>query len=170
MGRLTRLRQTIANAFVTNDVGTVPTQATFVSWNTGATPMRVRRVFGSFVRGMKNSLVYAGRAVNVAPALQNALVNQTGNEGTFIGGAPTGYIFASNTFNDPEAAPLTYTATLDGGAPLPNWITFNPTTRAFTGTRPTPITVTEVITVRVTAADIYGRTASGTFTITNVNV
>ena len=164
MGRLTRLRQTIANAFVTNDVGTVPTQATFVSWNTGATPMRVRRVFGSFVRGMKNSLVYAGRAVNVAPALQNALVNQSGNEGTALN-----YTFALNTFNDPEAAPLTYTATLDGGDPLPSWITFNPTTRAFTGTRPA-ITVTTAVTVRVTAADIYGRTASGTFIITNVNV
>lgn len=164
MGRLTRLRQTIANAFVTNDVGTVPTQATFVSWNTGATPMRVRRVFGSFLSGMRRSLVHAGRTINVAPALANALVNQTGNEGSALN-----YAFALNTFNDPEAAPLTYTATLDGGAALPAWITFTPSTRTFAGTRPA-VTETTVITVRVTAADIYGRTASGTFTITNTNV
>lgn len=169
MGRLTRARNTIATSFNNNDRSTVPTVAQFNALNTGLSVMRVRRIFGSFLSGMRRSLTHAGK-ITLPPVLQNALVNQTGNEGTFIGGAPTGYIFAANTFNDPEAAPLTYTATLDGGAPLPNWITFNPTTRAFIGTRPTPITVTEVITVRVTAADIYGRTASGTFTITNVNV
>jgi hypothetical protein len=164
MGRLTRLRNTIAASFVANDIGAVPTQAAFVALNTGATPMRVRRVFGSFVRGMKNSLIYAGRAVNAAPVLANALVNQTGNEGSALS-----YAFALNTFNDPEAAPLTYTATLDGGAPLPAWITFTPSTRTFAGTRP-EVEETVAVTVRVTAADIYGRTASGTFIITNTAV
>jgi hypothetical protein len=163
-GRLTNLRNTIAAAFVAADRGTVPTVAEFNALNTGASTMKVRRVFGSFLRGMKNSLSYAGTAVNAAPTLQNALVNQTGNEGSALS-----YTFALNTFNDPEAAPLTYTASLDGGEPLPAWITFNPATRAFTGTRPA-ITETTVITVRVTAADIYGRTASGTFTITNTAV
>lgn len=160
-GRLTNFRNTIAAAFVAADRGTVPTVAEFNALSTGITPMRVRRAFGSFVRGMKVSLKYGGASVNAAPVLQNALVNQTGNEGTALS-----YTFALNTFNDPEAAPITYTASLDGGAPLPAWITFNPATRAFTGTRPA-IDVTETITVRVTAADIYGRTASGTFTITN---
>lgn len=164
MGRHTRTRNTIAASFVSNDIGAVPTQAAFVALSTGVTPMYVRRVFGSFIRGMKNSLIYAGRAVNAVPTLVNALVNQTGNEG-----AALNYTFASNTFNDPEAAPLTYTATLDGGAALPAWITFTPSTRTFAGTRPA-VTETEVITVRVTATDIYGRTASGTFTITNTNV
>lgn len=158
-GRLTNLRNTIAAAFVAADRGTVPTVAEFNDLNTGATPMRVRRVFGSFVRGMKNSLVYAGRVVNAAPVLANALVNQTGNEGTALN-----YTFALNTFNDPEAAPLTYTAYLDDGSELPAWITFNPATRAFTGTRPA-VDETTTIVVRVTAADIYGRTASGTFNI-----
>ncbi len=160
-GRLTNFRNTIAAAFVAADRATVPTVTEFNDLNTGLSSMRVRRVFGSFVRGMKLSLNYAGASVNAAPTLQNALVNQTGNEGTALS-----YTFALNTFNDPEAAPLTYTASLDGGDSLPAWITFNPTTRAFTGTRPA-IDETETITVRVTAADIYGRTASGTFTITN---
>lgn len=162
MGRLTNLRNTIAASFVANDIGTPPTPATFNV--AGVTPMRVRRVFGSFVRGMKNSLVYAGRAVNAAPVLANALVNQTDDEGTALS-----YAFASNTFNDPEAAPLTYTATLDGGAALPAWITFTPSTRTFAGTRP-EVEETVAVTVRVTAADIYGRTASGTFIITNTAV
>lgn len=164
MGRLTRLRNTIAAAFVAADRGTVPTVAEFNALNTGATPMRVRRVFGSFLSGMRRSLTYAARAVNAPPVLQNALVNQSGNEGTALN-----YTFALNTFNDPEAAPLTYTATVDGGAPLPGWITFTPSTRTFTGTRPT-VTENETIVVRVTAADIYGRTASGTFNIVIVNI
>lgn len=161
MGRLTNLRNTIAASFVANDIGTPPTPATFNV--AGVTPMRVRRVFGSFVRGMKNSLVYAGRAVNAPPVLANALENQTGNEGTALN-----YTFALNTFNDPEAAPLTYTATVDGGT-LPAWVTFDGASRTFTGTRPA-IDETVAVTVRVTAADIYGRTASGTFILTNTAV
>lgn len=160
MGRLTRLRNTISAAFVANDRGTVPTVAQFNALNTGATPMYVRRVFGSFVRGMKNSLIYAGRAVNAAPTLQNALVNQSVVKETVLT-----YAFAENTFNDAEAAPLTYTAVLDSGAALPGWLTFTPSTRTFAGTAPN-VEEETVITVRVTAADIYGRTVSGTFTIT----
>lgn len=163
-GRLTNLRNTIAAALVADDKSTVPTVAEFNGYSTGASVMRVRRVFGSFSRGMKNALVYAGKAVNVPPALANALVNQTGNEGTALN-----YTFALNTFNDPEAAPLTYTAFLDDGSELPAWITFNPSTRAFTGTRPA-VDETTTTTVRVTAADIYGRTASGTFNIVNTAV
>lgn len=158
-GRLTNLRNTIAAALVAADRSTVPTVAEFNDLNTGATPMRVRRVFGSFVRGMKNSLVFAGRIVNAPPVLANALVDQTGDEGTALN-----YTFAVDTFIDPEGAPLTYSAYLDDGSELPVWITFNPDTRAFTGTR-VAVDETTTIVVRVTAADIYGRTASGTFNI-----
>jgi hypothetical protein len=159
-GRLTNLRNTIAAAFVAADRSTVPTVAEFNALNTGITPMRVRRAFGSFVRGMKNALVYGGRSVNVAPALANALVNQT----VQASGALS-YAFASNTFNDPEAAPLTYSAVLADGSALPGWLTFTASTRTFAGTAPA-VEEQTVLTVRVTAADIYGRTASGTFTIT----
>jgi hypothetical protein len=47
------------------------------------------------------------------------------------------FIFPSNTFSDPDIADvLTYTATLDTGAVLPNWLTLNPVTREFNGTPP----------------------------------
>lgn len=161
MGRLTRARNTIATSFNNNDRATVPTVAQFNALNTGLSVMRVRRIFGSFLSGMRRSLTHAATVITLPPVAPT-LTNQTGNEGTALS-------YTAPAFTDPESAAITYTATLDGGAPLPAWITFNPTTRAFTGTRPA-VTVTEVITVRLTAADIYGRTASATFTITNTNV
>ena len=162
MSRLTRARKTIAEAFNNNDRSTVPTVAQFNALNTGLSVMRVRRIFGSFLSGMRRSLTHAATVITLPPVAPT-LTNQTGNEGTALN-------YPAPAFTDPESAtPIVYTATLDGGAPLPAWITFNPTTRVFTGTRPA-VTVTEVITVRLTAADIYGRTASATFTITNVNV
>jgi hypothetical protein len=159
-GRLTNIRNTIAAAFVANDRSTVPTVAEFNALSTGITPMRVRRAFGSFIRGMKNSLVRA-RVIDL-PLTVPSFTNQTGNEGSALSYTPS-------AFTDPENAAITYSATLEDGTALPAWITFNPTTRAFTGTRPA-IDVTTVITVRLTATDIYGKTASGTFTITNTAV
>lgn len=160
MGRLTKARKTIADAFVANDRSTVPTVSQFNALSTGLSVMRVRRVFGSFLSGMRRSLVLAA-AVNLPPTAPT-LTNQTGNESTALS-------YTAPAFTDPESATITYTAALDGGGALPAWITFTPSTRTFAGTRPA-VTVTEVITVRLTAADIYGRTASATFTITNTNV
>lgn len=160
MGRLTKARKIIADAFVANDRSTVPTVTQFNALSTGLSVKRVRRIFGSYLSGMRRSLVLAA-AVNLPPTAPT-FTNQTGNEGTALS-------YTAPAFTDPESATITYSATLDSGAALPAWITFNSTTRAFTGTRPT-VTATEVITVRVTAVDIYGRTASGTFTITNTKV
>ncbi len=155
-GRMVNFRNTIAAAFVANDRGTVPTVAQFNALGTGISTMRVRRAFGGFLRGMRNSLARA-RVVDL-PLTVPTLVNQTGAAGTALS-------YAAAAFTDPESAAITYTAALDGGAPLPLWITFTPASRTFAGTRPVGATVT--ITVRLTGTDIYGKTASGTFTITN---
>jgi hypothetical protein len=156
-GRMVNFRNTIAAAFVAADRSTVPTVAEFNALSTGITPMRVRRAFGSFLRGMRNSLAQA-KVVDLPLTVPN-FTNQTGNEGTALN-------YTAPAFTDPESATITYTATLDGGAALPAWITFTPSTRVFSGTRPA-VDETTVVTVRVTATDIYGKTASGTFTITN---
>ncbi|MBF0449909.1 MAG: putative Ig domain-containing protein [Candidatus Magnetomorum sp.] len=45
------------------------------------------------------------------------------------------FTFASDTFNDVDAGDsLSYTATLDNDSALPSWLSFNASTRAFTGT------------------------------------
>jgi hypothetical protein len=160
-GRMVNFRNTIAAAFVANDRGTVPTVAQFNALATGISTMRVRRAFGGFLRGMRNSLARA-RVIDSVMTIPTPPVNQVGNEGTGLDYTPA-------AFTDPENATITYSASLDGGAPLPSWITFTPATRRFQGTRP-PITATETITVRLTGTDIYGKTASATFLITNTNI
>jgi len=160
-GRITRLRNTIGSAFITNNVTAPPTTAQFVALNTGISPMNVRRVFASFRRAMTNILINAAEKINAAPALANALVNQSVNEGQALT-----YQFASNTFTDDQT--LTYTASVNGGA-LPAWLTFTSATRTFSGTAPA-VEANTTFTVTVTARDPYAREASGTFTITVVNV
>ena len=53
------------------------------------------------------------------------------NRSATIGRAFT-YTFAAVT--DPEGATVTYTATLDDGSPLPDWLSFDANTRTFSGT------------------------------------
>ncbi|MBW4694871.1 MAG: DUF4347 domain-containing protein [Lyngbya sp. HA4199-MV5] len=72
--------------------------------------------------------------VNEAPQLFGSLVNQTATVGTAFN-----YVVSNYTFYDPELglnAPsgLTYDATLSDGSALPSWLSFNPTTRTFSGT------------------------------------
>jgi|LakMenEpi03Aug12_release.lakeMendotaPanAssembly.Ray.scaffolds.fasta_scaffold231621_3 hypothetical protein len=157
--------ETIGASFVSNSITTRPTDAAYDALNTGISRMTLRRRWGTARRAYDQTLLNITiSGANAPPVLANALVNQTGNEGTALS-----YQFASNTFTDTTGTPLTYTATLADGSALPGWITFTAGTRTFSGTRPL-VTETTVITVRVTATDIYNQTASGTFTITNTNV
>jgi hypothetical protein len=73
-----------------------------------------------------------------------------------------------NAFVDPDDDSLTYTATLENGAPLPAWLTFNPANRTFSGT-PTNANV-GTIALRVIATDPNGARGEGTFTLTVLNV
>jgi uncharacterized delta-60 repeat protein len=80
--------------------------------------------------------------------------------------AYSGFSFSipAKTFTDPDGDALTYTATLDGGAALPAWLTFNPVTRVFSGT-PSNLDA-GALAVRVTATDPGGLSASDPFTLT----
>src|SRR5690606_12798857 len=62
---------------------------------------------------------------------------------------------------------LTYTAALADGSPLPVWLTFDPATRTFTGT-PANADVGS-FTVRVSATDSAGASASTPFDLTVAN-
>ena len=42
----------------------------------------------------------------------------------------------AGSLDDPDNDPLTFSATLGNGDPLPDWLTFNPLTQTFTGTPP----------------------------------
>ena len=72
------------------------------------------------------------------------------------------FALASNTFTDPQGQTLTYSATLSNGAALPSWLSFNATTETFTGTVANSATG---LSVKVTATDTSGLSASETFSI-----
>ena len=95
--------------------------------------------------------------VNDPPATPS-LTNQAATEGQ-----PFSYTLAAVT--DPEGNSVAYTAMLDDGGALPAWLTFNPTTRTFSGV-PGDADVPATLTIRVTATDDGAPPASASATFT----
>ncbi|MFN6340070.1 MAG: putative Ig domain-containing protein, partial [Cyanobacteriota bacterium] len=97
---------------------------------------------------------------NYAPVVSSPIPDQS-----ISTGAPYSYLLPSATFSDPDPADtLTYGASLADGSALPAWLTFNPTTRSFSGT-PADADVT-TLQVRVTATDPAAASVSDTFSLT----
>jgi len=102
--------------------------------------------------------------VNDAPTLLNAIADQTTNEDQLFN-----FQIPNNTFTDVDAGDvLSYWATLENGTALPSWLTFNPTTRTFSGT-PTNDNVGN-LNIKAIATDKAGVTVSDVFTLTVNNV
>jgi serralysin len=75
---------------------------------------------------------------------------------------PFAFIVPAGSFTDPNGDTLTYTATLQAGGGLPSWLSFNATTRSFSGT-PDSGDV-GILSIVVTASD-GSETASDTFNL-----
>jgi Ca2+-binding RTX toxin-like protein len=102
---------------------------------------------------------------NHAPILVNAIADQAVAED-----ADLSFTVPANTFVDIDPGDiLTYTATRANGTALPEWVTFNPTTRVLSG-NPVNGDVGE-ISVKITATDTSNASESATFnlTVTNIN-
>ncbi len=96
---------------------------------------------------------------NDAPTVGNAIADHK-----TPAGVPFSFTFADNTFNDVDTGDsLTYTATLSNSNPLPNWLSFNPTTHTFSGTPATENV--GYLAITVTATDTAGTTVSDTFNL-----
>ena len=89
------------------------------------------------------------------------LTTQTATQ-TWKLGQTVNFTLALNTFTDPQGQNLTYSATLSNGAALPSWLSFNGTTATFSGTVANSATG---LSVKVTATDTSGLSASETFAI-----
>ena len=97
---------------------------------------------------------------NDAPTVANAISDQT-----IAGDSALSFQFASDVFSDVDAGDsLTYTATLADGSTLPSWLSFDASSRTFSGT-PSNGDV-GAIDVKVTATDDSSATATDTFTLT----
>ncbi len=100
---------------------------------------------------------------NDVPTVANAIADQNATED-----AAFSFTVPANTFADVDAGDsLAYSATLADGSALPTWLSFNVTTRNFSGT-PLNANVGS-IDVRVTATDGAIASASDTFTLTVAN-
>jgi len=98
--------------------------------------------------------------VNDAPTVANPIVDQS---------APTGAAFAftvpANTFADVDLGDtLTYSATLADGSALPAWLSFNGTTRTFSGTPGSGDA--GLVSLTVTATDSGSLSVSDVFALT----
>ena len=92
-----------------------------------------------------------------APLLASQTANQSATAGT-----PFALTLPANTFQDPDSGDhLTLAATASNGTALPAWLSFNPTTGAFSGTA--GLGDVGAFDVTVTATDTGGLTATDTF-------
>ncbi|ETR65970.1 MAG: hypothetical protein OMM_13438, partial [Candidatus Magnetoglobus multicellularis str. Araruama] len=99
---------------------------------------------------------------NDAPTVANAISDQEIDENDMYS-----FTFNLNTFIDVDTGDsLSYTATLDNDTQLPDWLSFDRTSRKFTGT-PLKVDV-GTIQIKVTATDQSLASISDTFTL-NVN-
>ncbi|MCT7967673.1 DUF4347 domain-containing protein [Laspinema sp. D1] len=83
---------------------------------------------------------------NTAPVVNEAIADVTANVS-----APFNFVIPGNTFSDTDGNPLTYSATLEDGSPLPSWLSFDATTYTFTGT-PTVNNLGN-ISIKITVSD-----------------
>lgn len=123
---------------------------------------------GTITLGLAGDDTFGARAsldltVNVGAPNRAPVVSQALPDRTAAQGAPFSYTVSSTAFRDPDSGDtLSYAATLADGSALPSWLTFNPSTRVFSGTSPTSGTSN----IRVSARDAWGGVASDDFTIT----
>ena len=104
---------------------------------------------------VSDTFVLSVTAVNDTPVLSAAIPDQVSAEN-----AAWSYQVASGAFSDVDGTALTYSATLGDGAALPSWLSFNASTRTFSGTPPQNFAGT--LNLKVTASD-GSLSASDTF-------
>ncbi len=130
----------------------------------GANPVTLNAEDGIEPIPTEQSFSIEVRDVNTPPYVQNPIPDQNA-----VQDAAFFYTIPEDTFGDLDADDiLTYSAIISGNGPLPEWLSFDEETRAFSGT-PTNDNVGSMM-VDVTAMDMAGQTAISTFTLFVVNV
>ncbi len=116
---------------------------------------------GSWSTDPDGLVIEVNGTLNSAPTVANEIPDQSATEAMAFS-----YAFPENTFSDSDTNPtdtLTYSAVKSDDSGLPAWLSFNATTRTFSGT-PTGSDL-GTVSVKVTADDGYGGTVSDTFDI-----
>ena len=104
--------------------------------------------------------LHVSETLAVTLASPPVVANQTATQSLIEG--KSGSFTLAGAFTDPQGEKLTYAATQSNGSALPSWLTFNATTETFTGTPPAGASG---LTLKVTATDTSGLSASETFSL-----
>jgi Ca2+-binding RTX toxin-like protein len=100
---------------------------------------------------------------NKAPTLSKPVADLNANEGKTIS-----YSIGA-AFTDPDKSDvLSYTVTLEDGSSLPEWLSFNASTKKLTGSL--PYNADNNLNIKVTATDLDGLSISDSFSINIKNV
>ncbi|MEK6481684.1 malectin domain-containing carbohydrate-binding protein [Catalinimonas sp. 4WD22] len=83
---------------------------------------------------------------NQPPVVANPIADQSATAGEVYS-----YTFAENTFSDGDGDVLSYTASLSDDSALPSWLSFDGTSRTFSGTASS--TDVGILDIKVTASD-----------------
>ena len=135
------------------------------STNTSNPVQRIEFVDGAISWDLAAIDQKAGVFVNHSPTLATPIAGQAATED-----AIWSYAVPANTFADVDTTSgdtLTYSATKSDGSALPSWLTFNATTRTFTGTAVNANVGS--LGLKVTATDAALAAVSSTFTVTVAN-
>src|SRR5262249_3180368 len=92
---------------------------------------------------------YQASSTNANPVVQSSIPAQSFSVVETISTDVSAY------FQDPDGDPLTYTATLSGGSPLPSWLVLDPGTGRFSDFAP----VSGDYSITVMATDMNGASA-----------
>ncbi len=95
---------------------------------------------------------------NLPPAVGSAIATQSFAEDTAVF-----FSLAGDVIIDPEGDPLSWSATLADGSAIPSWLSFDSSTLTFSGT-PAP-NFNGNLSLKITASDTLGRSASQVFTL-----
>lgn len=99
------------------------------------------------------------QSANTAPVLNAPLASQLA-----VANSALTYVIPGETFTDADAGDvLTLDVTLDDGSALPDWLSFDGTTRTLSGTP--PLAARGTLQLRVTAVDVAGASAQTTLLI-----
>ena len=149
-----------------NDVNSALADVAFApSTNNDVNTSITTHIEDTLATGPVDGVIYLFvNAMNDDPTLDNAIADQLATEDSAFN-----FTFASDTFSDVDTGiSLNYTAQLVGGGSLPGWLSFNNSTRTFSGT---PLNDdVGIINIKVFASDGQGGTiVSDSFNITVSN-
>jgi large repetitive protein len=146
-------------AWLSFDAATQTFSGTPLNDDVGALTIRVTATDTSGATATQDFIVNIAN-VNDAPVASVVIADQSTNED-----AGFSLTVAPSSFSDVDVGDqLTLSATLADGSPLPAWLSFDAATQTFTGT---PLNDdVGALTVRVTATDTSGATASQDFSVT----